>query len=60
MKLTRKMFLTAAASVLMMGATQAQNLKEINFGIISTDSSSAFLDESEKIEWSVNNPFAGI
>ena len=41
MKLTRKMFLTAATSLLLMSTTQAQSLKEINFGIISTDSSSA-------------------
>ena len=55
MKLTRKMFLTAATSVLLMSTTQAQSLKEINFGIISTDSSSAlkslwqpFLDDMGK------------
>ena len=55
MKLTRKMFLTVATSLLLMGTTQAQSLKEINFGIISTDSSSAlkslwqpFLDDMGK------------
>jgi len=55
MKISRKMFLTTVASVCLTATVQAQSLKEINFGIISTDSSSAlkslwqpFLDDMSK------------
>jgi phosphonate transport system substrate-binding protein len=55
MKISRKMFLTITASLCLSVSSQAQNLKEINFGIISTDSSSAlkslwqpFLDDMSK------------
>ena len=43
MKISRKVFLTAAASLCFMASAQAQAMKEINFGIISTDSAT--------IEW---------
>ena len=55
MKISRKAFLSAAASLLVLGAAHAQAPKELNFGIISTDSSSAlkslwqpFLDDLSK------------
>ena len=55
MKISRKAFLSAAASLLVLGAAHAQAPKELNFGIFSTDSSSAlkslwqpFLDDLSK------------
>ena len=55
MKISRKAFLTAAASLCMVTSVQAQAMKEINFGIISTDSSTAlksmwqpFMDDMAK------------
>ena len=55
MKISRKAFLSAAASLLVLGAAHAQAPKELNFGLISTDSSSAlkslwqpFLDDLSK------------
>jgi len=55
MKISRKMFLATVASVCLTATVQAQSLREINFGIISTDSSSAlkslwqpFLDDMSK------------
>ena len=55
MKMSRKLFLASAVSLCFMTAAQSQNLKELNFGIISTDSSSAlrslwqpFLDDMGK------------
>ena len=55
MNITRKTFLTAAASMCLMASVQAQGARELNFGIISTDSSSAlkslwqpFLDDMGK------------
>jgi phosphonate transport system substrate-binding protein len=55
MKISRKVFLTAAASLCFMATAQAQAMKEINFGIISTDSSTAlksmwqpFMDDMAK------------
>ena len=55
MKISRKVFLTAAASLCFMASAQAQAMKEINFGIISTDSSTAlksmwqpFMDDMAK------------
>jgi len=41
MKISRKIFLATVASVCLTATVQAQSLREINFGIISTDSSSA-------------------
>ena len=55
MKISRKIFLATVASVCLTATVQAQSLREINFGIISTDSSSAlkslwqpFLDDMSK------------
>ena len=55
MKISRKVFLTAAASLCFVASAQSQAMKEINFGIISTDSSTAlksmwqpFMDDMAK------------
>ena len=55
MKMSRKLFLALAVSMSFMTTAQSQSLKEINFGIISTDSSAAlkslwqpFLDDMGK------------
>jgi len=55
MKMSRKLFLALAVSTSFMTTVQSQSLKEINFGIISTDSSAAlkslwqpFLDDMGK------------
>ena len=55
MKISRKMFLATVASVCLTATVQAQSLREINFGIISTDSSTAlksmwqpFMDDMAK------------
>jgi phosphonate transport system substrate-binding protein len=55
MKMSRKLFLALAVSMSFMNTAQSQSLKEINFGIISTDSSAAlkslwqpFLDDMGK------------